>query len=113
MDTYLQTYTELIGRCKRRNGRRQADLGEKAPGSVKSGLNGSCHSAAQPLIYVGTGCGGILDWRIRGDCRVKSAQSGRVGGGDPHNTGDSSVLVLVDWRTGGAVHGGISEILPP
>jgi len=101
------------GRCKRRNGRRQADLGEKAPGSVKSGLNGFCHSAAQPLIYVGTGCGGILDWRIRGDCRVKSAQSGRVGGGDPHNTGDSSVLVLVDWRTGGAVHGGISEILPP
>ena len=40
------------GRCKRRKGRRQADLGEKAPGSVKSGLNGSCHSAAQPLIYV-------------------------------------------------------------
>ena len=82
----------MIGRCKRRNGRRQADLGEKAPGSVKSGLNGFCHSAAQPLIYVGTGCGGILGWRMGGDCRVKSVQSGRVGGGGPR-TVDSNVLV--------------------
>ena len=44
----------------RGKGRRQADLGEKAPGSVKSGLNGSCHSAAQPLI-----CRNGMRWNPR------------------------------------------------
>ena len=36
------------GRCQRRNGRRQIDLGENAKGSVKSWQNGTCQLSCAP-----------------------------------------------------------------